>query len=442
MKKCSLRPFRGVSNFMILLYNLLFPFVFIFFVPAIVFKLIKRGGVKKTFYERFSFYSKEKKKQFMALKHPVVWIHAVSVGETQLAIDFIRTWRKKNSNLSFAISTTTTTGQEFAQNKLNDICTVIFCPIDYFLMVRRTLNLLKPEVLIIFETEIWPAMIYEAKKRGTSVVQVNARISDHSFKGYQRFAHFIRPFLSLVDVSCAQTNIDAERLKTICPALNVVKTGIMKFDQNIPLNLPEIKPDEIFGKGDFLYILAASTHGGEEKLIAEIYKKLIKDFVNIRLIIIPRHAERGSEIAGNLKNLDIPYFRRSTGEKSSPEVKCLLADTTGEMLAFMKISDIVIMGKCFAGNDGGHNVIEPALLGKVIITGKELSNFRFVMKIMKESNALISVDDSGIESALRKLIENPEERKRLGERAKNIVSQHIGATEKTINEVEKYIRGN
>lgn len=424
---------------MIFLYNLLFPFVFIFFVPAIVFKLIKRGGVKKSFYERFSIYSREKKEQFRSLKHPAVWIHAVSVGETQLAIDFIKSWRKKNQKLSFVISTTTTTGQELAQNKLGNICTVIFCPIDYFLMVRRTLRLIKPEILVIFETEIWPAMIYEAKKQGTKVVQVNARISDHSFKGYKTFACFIRPFLSLIDVSCAQTNADMERLKTICPALNVVKTGTMKFDQNIPSNLPELKLDEVFGKGDFFYILAASTHGGEEKLIAGIYKNLVKDFDKLKLIIVPRHAERGNEIAEDLKKLGISYFKRSSDEKSSTNVQCLLADTTGEMLAFMKLSDIVIVGKCFAGNSGGHNVIEPALLGKPIITGKELSNFRFVMKIMKENSALISVDDYEIEFALRKLIENPDERKKLGEKAKDTVSQHIGATEKTINEIEKYI---
>lgn len=424
---------------MIFLYNLLFPFVFIFFVPAIVFKLIKRGGVKNSFYERFSFYSRKKKEKFKLLKHPVVWIHAVSVGETQLVIDFIKTWRKKNPSLSFVISTTTTTGQELAQNKLRDMCTVIFCPIDYFLMVRRTLQLIKPEILVIFETEIWPAMIYEAKKRGMKVVQVNARISDHSFKGYKKFAYFIRPFLSLMDVSCAQTNVDVERLKTICPSLNVVKTGTMKFDQSISSNLLGMKLDEFFGKGDFIYILAASTHEGEEKLIAGIYKNLVRDFNNLRLIIVPRHAERGGEIAGELRSLGLSYFRRSSGGKSSSDIKCLIADTTGEMLAFMKVSDIVIMGKCFVGNDGGHNVIEPALLGKPIITGKELSNFRFVMRIMRENDALISVDDSGVESALRKLIEDPEERKLLGARAKDIVSQHIGATEKTINEIEKCI---
>ena len=424
---------------MIFLYNLLFPIVFIFFVPAIVIKLIRRGGVKNTFYERFSLYSEEKKRLLKSLKHPVVWIHAVSLGETQLAIDFIKSWRVKSPELSFVISTTTTTGQELAQNKLGEICKVIFCPIDYFLMIRRTLSLIKPEVLVIFETEIWPAMIYEAKKRGTKVVQVNARISDHSFKGYKRFACFIRPFLSLMDVSCAQTTVDAERLKIIYPSLNVVKTGTMKFDQNVPAVLPEIKLDEVFGKGEFIYILAASTHGGEEKLIAEIYKNLIKDFDNLRLIIVPRYAERGAEIARELKNLEITYFRRSSGEKRSSEVKCLLADTTGEMLAFMKASDIVIMGKCFAGNDGGHNVIEPALLGKPVITGKELSNFRCVMKIMKENNALIPVYDSEIESALRKLIGSPEERRSFGERAKGIVSQHIGAIEKTISEIEKII---
>lgn len=426
---------------MIFLYNILFPLVFLLFVPGIIYKYIKRGGIKDTYAERFAIFSKAKERQLSSITGRRIWIHAVSVGETQLAIDFIHAMRKSNPKYSFIISTTTTTGQELAQNKLKEIATIIFCPIDYFLLVQRTLDLVKPELLIIFETEIWPSMIYEAHKRKIKVAQVNSRISDHSFKGYKRFSSFISPFLSLVDVSCAQTEADLKRLKVICPSLNVVKTGTMKFDQRIPDKLPDINLEEIFGKGDFLHLLAASTHPGEEKFIIGIYKNLLNSFRNLRLIIVPRHAERGSEIVGELNSFGISYFRRSNKSSGGgSEVSCLLADTTGEMLAFMKASDIVIMGKCFAGNDGGHNVIEPALLGKAIVTGKELSNFRFVMKIMLESKALIGVSDGELEGALRNLLENPQERKKLGEVAKATVSQHIGATQRTITEIEKIIK--
>lgn len=426
---------------MIIFYNLFFPLIFLLFIPGIVYKYIKRGGVKDTYSERFALFSEAKKQELSSILGRRIWIHAVSVGETQLAIDFIHAMRNSNAKYSFIISTTTTTGQELAQNKLKNIATIIFCPIDYFILVKRTFDFVRPELLIIFETEIWPSMIYEAHRRGIKVAQVNSRISDHSFKGYRRFAAFISPFLSLLDVSCAQTEADLQRLRIICPSLNVVKTGTMKFDQKVPDNLPEIKLDEIFGEGSFLYLLAASTHPGEEKFIIGIYKNLLNSFKNLRLIIVPRHAERGNEIVDELKTLGISYFRRSNKSSGGgSEILCLLADTTGEMLSFMKSSDIVIMGKCFAGNDGGHNVIEPALLGKAIVTGKELSNFRFVMKIMLESNALIGVTDSELESALRNLLENPEERKKLGEVAMATVSQHIGATQRTIAEIEKLIK--
>ncbi len=425
---------------MIFLYNLFFPLIFILFIPGILYKYIKRGGVKDSYAERFAFFSESKKKELASISGRRIWIHAVSVGETQLAIDFINEMRKSDPNYSFIISTTTTTGQELAQNKLKGIAAVIFCPIDYFILVQKVFDLVTPELLIIFETEIWPSMIYEAHRRKIKIAQVNSRISDHSFAGYKRFSFFISPFLSMLDVSCAQTDIDLQRLKTICPSLNVVRTGTMKFDQKVPEKLPEINLKEIFGEDEFLYLLAASTHPGEEKLIIEIYKNLIISFNNLRLIIVPRHAERGNEIVADLNSFGISYFRRSNKSSSGEKkVMCLLADTTGEMLAFMKASDIVIMGKCFAGNDGGHNVIEPALLGKPVITGRELSNFRFVMKIMIESKAIIGVSDSELENAIRNLLKNTEERKKLGEVAMATVSQHIGATKRTIAQIEKII---
>jgi 3-deoxy-D-manno-octulosonic-acid transferase len=421
------------------LYNLLFPIAFLFFVPGIIYKYIKRGGDKKNFLERFAIFSAEKKALLKNIKGDVVWIHSVSVGETLLAVDFINKWKELNNNINFVISTTTTTGQEIANNKLADKAIVIFCPIDYFLFVRKAFNLIKPKALIIFETEIWPSLICEAYRKNIKVIQVNARISDHSFKGYKRFSCFINPFLSKISLSCAQTDQDVERLKTICRSLNILKTGTMKFDQALPDKFKDVDLEKVFGKGDYIYILGASTHGGEEKLIINIFKKLKEDYQKLRLIFVPRHAERAPEVVSALKENNINYYRRSNNERSSKEIDCLLADTTGEMLGFMNSADIVIMGKCFAGNDGGHNIIEPALLGKAIVTGKELSNFRFVLKMMVENNAVITAADDSLITVLKELLDDPEKRIKLGHTARNTVLKHVGATEKTISEIEKIV---
>ena len=424
---------------MIFIYNILFPFVFICFIPGIIIKLINRGGHKKNYLERLSIFSKEKLKEFAEIRDErVVWIHSVSVGETQLAADFVKYWKFVNPALKFVISTTTTTGQALAVKKLADDAVIIFNPIDFSWAVRKLLKLIKPEMLVIFETELWPNMIHVSSKAGVKVCQVNARISDHSFKGYKRFRMFIAPFMRGINLTCAQTDTDIRRLKEIAPFLNLVKTGTMKFDQKVPEVIPEIKLKELFPE-DSKILLGASTHPGEEKFIAEIFKSLKTEYSNLKLILVPRHAERGGDIVKILDEMSISYHRRSLNGKVDKMVDCLLADTTGEMLSFMNRADIVIMGKSFAGNDEGHNIIEPAILGKPVICGKVLRNFRFVLKIMQDSNAVLSIDDSELERVLSELLSEPEKCLALGKRALKTVDEQKGATEKTVAYLEELL---
>ena len=421
----------------IFIYNLLFPIAFIFFIPGLIIKLVKRGGHKKSYLERFCIFDKEKLAVLkdIALKKPI-WIHSVSVGETQLAIDFINYWKTQSPELNFIVSTTTTTGQDLARKKLSGKAVIIFNPIDFFWYIKKLLRLINPKMLIIFETEIWPNMISVSEKAGVKVIQVNARISDHSYKGYKRFRAFINPFLKKVSLSCAQTDIDVQRLKEICPTLNVVKTGTMKFDQKIPKIIAEINLDSVFEKKGRI-LLAASTHPGEEKFIAEIFESLKNKYSDLRLIVVPRHAERGGEIVNTLNELKISHIRRSVYNGEGMSVDCLLADTTGEMLSFMNAADIVIMGKSFAGNDGGHNIIEPAILGKPVICGKKLKNFRFVLNIMKDNNAVLSVNDEDLEKNIEELLFDTEKCKKLGENAKKTVDEQKGATARTVEFIGK-----
>lgn len=426
------------------LYNFIFPLAFLFFIPGMIIKYIRRGGEKDNYLERFAIFSKEKK-EMLRTSQGGIWVHSVSVGESVIAVDMIKKWLIKNPSQKFILSTTTTTGQALAKSRVPDGVIVIFCPIDFIFFVKKTFKLISPKLLIIFETEIWPNMICEARKFGAETALVNARISDKSANGYRRASLFFGPVLRQFSQICVQTELDGDRFKAVESELNIVIAGNMKFDQGVPADFADLNLSNYFGKGEFSILLAASTHPGEEVLLGECYKELLNKYKNLKLIIIPRHAERGDEIALKLKNMGIKVTQRSKdgdrSDKSDEFCELLLADTTGEMLAFMNLADIVVMGKSLAGHNEGHNIIEPALLGKPVITGCELRNFRYTLKAMRDDDAIITVEsDSELVTKISCLLDNPSECKALGKRAKYAIEKHKGATEKTIELCKKLLK--
>ncbi len=420
------------------LYNLLFPLVFLAFIPGLIAKLVKRSGPKRTYAERFGIFSKEKAEALKAARG-AIWVHAVSVGEINVALSMISKWLKENPSRRFAISTTTTTAQEIAMKKAPAGTPVFFCPLDFAPCVARVLGLLKPSALVIFETEIWPNMIRMAKASGAKTALVNARISDKSVKGYVRVRVVFGPLLELFDTICVQTAADAERMKAISPKLKPEVCGNIKFDQELPSSFKDFELDKVFGPAPRKILIAASTHTPEEKLIAETWQSLAKRHPELKLVIVPRHAERGADLASMLSDLNVKFHRRSTQkEPPAQPVDCLLADTTGELLAFIAASDIVIIGKTLAGNDEGQNIIEPALLAKPIVCGPHLKNFRQAIEALKKADAVASVPSDGeLEAALERLLSDPAAAQALGARAREAVAAHGGASARTIKTLEK-----
>ncbi len=420
-------------------YNLFFPLVFLFFLPGLVVKLIRRPGRKKNYPERFAIFSREKKERLKALDHPV-WMHAVSVGETNLALTALQAWKKIDPERRFVLSTTTTTAQEIARQKVPDGVEVIFCPIDFLPFVRKTFRLIRPSGLVVFETEIWPNLVRTAKKLGLPTALVNARMSDHSLKGYRRFRMFFAPVLRCFDAICVQTEADRDRYRMIAPDLEdrIVVGGNIKFDQRLPENFRIPDLTKIFPSGGSPVIIGASTHSGEEKMIVGAFRKLREQYKGALLILVPRHAERGAEIAELLKSAGMSFLRRSTGERfGEGPVDCLLADTTGELMGFLAASDIVIMGKTLAGNHDGQNIIEPAVLGKAIVCGRELRNFREAMEILRKADAVLTVEtEEELRRALYMLSSDPELRVKLGRRAYEAITAHSGAIAKNIELLE------
>ncbi len=282
---------------MLLVYNLFFPLVFLFFLPGLIVKLIRRSGYKKTYLERFGIFGADRRRELKEWRG-ATWLHAVSVGETNLTLPLLKAWAEAEPDRKFILSTTTTTAQEIARTKTDPTrVKVIFCPIDWCFFVWSAMRLIRPAKLVIFETELWPQLISSAKRSGAKLMLANTRISDHSFRGYRRFRIFIAPMLRKFDHICAQTELDRERLLTIAPGIDdrVSVCGNIKFDQAPPAGNGADFP-AIFGESGITVLLAASTHNPEEPLILDTFMALQKEFPALRLALVPRHAERGGAI--------------------------------------------------------------------------------------------------------------------------------------------------
>ena len=420
-------------------YNLLMPLAFLFFIPGLLLKYRNRGGWKSTFPERFGRFSPDRLRELEAF-HGAVWIHAVSVGETVVALNLVRALLKRRPATKIVISTTTTTGQELARQKCPENTTVIFCPIDFLWMVKRAFDVIRPAMLVIFETEIWPNLICEGKRRGIPLVLANGRMSDHSVRGYRKLKCFFGPLLAKFDRLLVQSDADAERYREVSPEAHITVCGNMKFDQEIPEDPGDPDLDACFGAAPRTVLLGASTHAGEEELLIHTFIELKPEFPDLKIVLVPRHAERGADIAAMLDAHNLPYVRRSVSKSAAEPVDVLLADTTGEMMMFMNAADVVVMGKSLAGHDEGHNLIEPALLGKPIVTGAVLRNFRFLLQVLEQADAVAAVASDGeLTGVLRRLFADPQARADLGSRAKNAIGLHRGATGRTVDAIESLL---
>ena len=424
---------------MLPIYNLLFPLIFLFYLPGLVVKYIRRSGYKKTYAERFGIFGAARRRE-LADWRGATWLHAVSVGETNLTLSLLKAWQAAEPDRKFVLSTTTTTAQEIARNKTDPArVKVIFCPIDWCFFVWSAMRLIRPAKLVIFETELWPQLISSAKRSGAKLVLANTRISDHSYRGYRRFRAFIAPMLRKFDRICAQTELDRERLLTIAPGIGdrVSVCGNIKFDQ-APVQGDGADFEAIFDEKGITTLLAASTHNPEEPLILDAFAALREEFPALRLVLVPRHAERGADIEKLIQARGLSYRRRSNGSGAERGFSVLLADTTGELARLIKGADIVIMGKTLAGNNEGQNIIEPAAMGKPVVCGPQLKNFRQALDALVKGDAVLRVmKDSELTGAVRALLADPAKRAALGERARGVMLKSRGALEKVLAEVRE-----
>lgn len=427
---------------MLLLYNLLFPVVMLAYLPVFAWRQFRRGNFLPRCGERFGLYANAQRAALKRLRAPV-WVHAVSVGEVVAALGFIRRWQERHPEQEFVLSTTTTTGQATAQAKLPERVRLIYCPFDFPLAVLSALRTIRPALLVIFEVEYWPNLISMAAARGTKVVLVNGRMSDRSGKGYRRHRWFFAPLFRKFTLFCMQGEEDAARLRAVLDdGAPVQVCNTMKFDQVPDVAVQDKSPvlDAAFGPGPRVVWTAGSTHPGEEDLVARIFLNLKAAHPELKLVLVPRHVERTAAVEEVLRKHGLRYRllkpAAGTPAEAAP-ADVLLVNTTGELMGFYGAADITYVGKSLAGNTGGHNIIEPAIFGKPILHGAHMENFRMVADLFHQRRAAVEItDDTGLEPALRRLLDDPPARNDLGHRARGLVEEQRGAMDRTITALE------
>lgn len=421
---------------MFAIYSFLFTLGFLALLPRFLYDALSRGKYVSGFRERMGDLTP------LPAGQPVIWLHCVSVGETQAARPLARKLLQEFPNHRLVISTITLTGQRLAREVFkNTAAKIFYFPFDWAFTANRTINRIKPAAVFLMETEIWPGFIRSCKRRGIPVSIVNGRLSERSFRRYRLVRPFISRVLSMVDLAVMQSPEDAKRIADLgMDPSKIHQAGNLKFDVGT-INVSEAATRELqslLGESERPLLVAASTHPPEERILLEAFQRIFEAFERKpRLLIAPRHPERFKDVATLMSATGLSWMRR-TQSATNADADLILLDTIGELPATYQFAEIVFVGGSIA-KTGGHNVLEPAAAGSCIITGAHTFNFGAIIREFVEKDALIqlpplSEGDAAEELAhtFSTLLSNPDRRAELRRNSKSVVQQNIGATERTL----------
>lgn len=374
-----------------------------------------------------------------------IWIHAVSVGEVLTARPLIADLRKRYPLLKMFLSTTTMAGQQLARRSVPNVDEVFYFPFDMGIVVRRTLDLVRPRMFLMMETEIWPVVLRECRRRGVRTAVVNGRLSTRSFPRYRMIRLFMRRVLQDVDRFCVQSDESARRFIELgADPTRVVVTGSLKFDSLEP-------PGQVRARDRVLryfrvpasrpILVAGSTMKGEETAVLRAFRRVRATSPSALLILAPRHPERFSEVEALCRGEGWKTVRRTElAIDADPRADIVVLDTIGELATLYQLGTVVFVGGSLVPT-GGHNVLEPAVFGKPIVFGPHMENFREIADTFLASGAAVRLDDEGqLEEAFVGLLGDPVRRARLGAAARALVEANRGAKDKTMTVLEALVQ--
>jgi len=407
---------------MIWLYRILVAGLLPLVIPVLKIRDRLRGKRRPSFSGRFA-------RDLPDLPTGCLWLHAVSVGEVEIARRLVRELEALGSDFPVLVTATTATGLDLAQKTMGDAVTVIPCPLDLPGALGRVFDAAKPRAMIIVETELWPEMLHQAGSRGVSAAVINARLSDGSFRSYRRVRPMLRPLLEPLSLVLARSRADSERFAELgVPQAKIRTVGNIKYDlEPDPNPLPWIEAARSAAAGRPI-IVAGSTMEGEESTVLDTVARLEADGRSIFLILAPRHPERFDMVAELVTRRGFSLARRSAEDGPTTDTTVFLLDTIGELARAYKTAEVAFIGGSLAMT-GGHNPLEPAVWGVPVLSGPHVHNFSEVYDEMTAAGAArLVADGDELAAALVHWLNNPVEAGAAGDAGRRVVETNRGAT--------------
>jgi len=425
---------------MIWFYRLLFPVLFLIGLPYYLSRTLRRGGYGERFWDRFGFppYPEQKR------SGPTVWIQAVSVGEVLAIEAVISKLRKTNPNLKIILTTTTSTGFKLAREKISTVDLVAYFPLDFWPVSQRVWNRFRPDFCLLMEGELWPEHLHQAKKRKVPVFLVNARLSDRSYRRYQKSGYLGRWLFRSLSGIVASSEEDAERLRNVggpdCP---VSVSGNLKLDVEFPpKSTGDARKAEFFKQGLTadkedelpLLLLGSSTWPGEEEVLCQAFREILEHKIPARLVIIPRHAEKRQQVIEAIQSNGFELSTRSVDGPCAEGRSIYLADTTGELRYFTSLADLAFIGKSLTPHEGGQTPIEAGAYGIPMVYGPHMSNFKAACRGLEEKGAAIRTETAeDTKKSLLALALDKTRRERMREASLAWHCENRGSVDRLVN---------
>lgn len=416
------------------LYNLLFPFALLFFLPGYLLKMQRRGNYRRNFGQRFGIYGKELRARLA--RQSSTWIHAVSVGEVAVALKLAAKLHELDGTFRCVLTTTTTTGYGFASKEAPDWMEVMYNPLDFWPIVRSAFEVIRPTRIVLIEAEIWPNLAATARSRRVPLALVNARLSVRAEGRFRRFSLFVRPMFRCLDLVCVQEEKDVPRWAALGVESRAIKeVGSIKYDAT-EAQFDGVLAQEVlarFGIAESQPILfGGSTHAGEEAVLAGALLRLREEFPAMVLLVAPRHVERKAGVLRVLEERGLRVGLRSEAE-TAPKLgaDCVVLDTTGELRNWYATATVVFVGKSLTAH-GGQNPVEPIIAGKPVVFGPHMENFASLAEALLQTDAAIQIqDEDELSAAVAELLRDSARRSQLVENAGRVLAHHRGATQRT-----------
>ena len=423
-----------------LLYDIFLHAFIISLTPYFFFKMLSAGKYREGVPERFGFVSGKKAAALSGARDPVIWVHAVSVGETRSVLPLLRRFKEGRPSAKVVFSTVTKTAQEVAraEGKGGLIDALIYLPLDLSWAVKRVMNAFSPDLFIVVEKEVWPNLYLTLHKNSVPIIVVNGTVSERSFRRFVRLKFFFSDIFGKIDYFCARTDEDLERaVKAGVRPERAEAVGNIKFDLSPGVDAADsLKKALGIGPEDRV-IVAGSTHAGEEGVVLDAYRELLGEFKGLKLILAPRHPERFDEVESLIKKSGFNYSRRTRGGVGG---KVILLDTVGELPTVYSLADVAFVGGSLVKGIGGHNLLEPASQGKPVLYGAHLDAYLGMAELLEEAGGGFRVRDGrDFLATARKLLLDGGLRASAGSRAREVVRKNRGALERTIEVIEGFL---